>query len=150
MLLLTCFLLFFPIVGFCNCSIFCCMSLYVPSSFAIILLRKKELVALLSLSFWCLVIVVWLFPAVPWVCLQVVIVVFPDRTHILFFKINYLLMHVISIAECSKGSILQYCRPLCLILSGRFAQVNCLDTILCLHYWHLICSKCTFMSNKNK
>ena len=42
---------------------------------------KRELVALLSLSFWCLVIVVWLFAAVPWVCLQFVIVAFPDHTH---------------------------------------------------------------------
>ena len=37
------------------------------------------LVALLSLSSWCLVIIVWLFLAVPWVCLQFVIVVFPDH-----------------------------------------------------------------------
>ena len=28
--------------------------------------------------------VVWLFLAVPWVCLQYVIVVFPDHTHFLF------------------------------------------------------------------
>ena len=41
---------------------------------------KRELVALLSLSSWCLVIVVWLFLAVPWVCLQFVVVVFPDHT----------------------------------------------------------------------
>ena len=41
---------------------------------------KRELVALLGLSSWCLVIVVWLFLAVPWVCLQFVIVVFPDHT----------------------------------------------------------------------
>ena len=45
---------------------------------------KRELVALLSLSSWCLVIVVWLFLAVPWVCMQFVIVVFPDHTHLLF------------------------------------------------------------------
>ena len=70
-----------PVVGFCNCSMFCCMLLYVPSSFAIILMGKRELVALLILSSWCLVIVVWLFLAVPWVCLQFVIVVFPDHTH---------------------------------------------------------------------
>ena len=38
---------------------------------------------LLSLSSWCLVIVVWLFLAVPWGCLQFVIVVFPDHTHLL-------------------------------------------------------------------
>ena len=32
----------------------------------------------------CLVIVVWLFLAVPWGCLQFVIVVFLDHTHLLF------------------------------------------------------------------
>ena len=60
--------------------------LYVHFSFAIILMGKIELVALLSLSGWCLVIVVWLFLAVPWVCLQFVIVVIPDHAHLLFFK----------------------------------------------------------------
>ena len=53
---------------------FCSTLLYVHSSFAIILMGKRELVALLSLSSWCLMIVVWLFPAMPWVCLQFVIV----------------------------------------------------------------------------
>ena len=48
-------------MGFCNCSMFCCALLYVHSSFAIILMGKKELVALLCLSSWCLVIVVRLF-----------------------------------------------------------------------------------------
>ena len=65
---------------------FCCMLLYVPSSFAIILMGKRELVALLSLSTRCPVMVVWFFLAVPWVCLQFVIVVFPDHTHLLFFR----------------------------------------------------------------
>ena len=74
-----------PIVRFCYCSIFCFVFLCVHSSFAIILMRKRELVALLSLSSWYLVIVVWLFIAVPWVCLQFVIVLFPDRTLLLFF-----------------------------------------------------------------
>ena len=60
---------------------FCGALLYVQSSFAIILIGKRELVALLSLSSWCLMIVVWLFFTVPWVCLQFVIVVFPDHTH---------------------------------------------------------------------
>ena len=84
------FLIVTPIVGFCSCFLFCCALLYVPSSFAIILMEKRELVALLSLSSWCLVIVVWLFLAVPWVCLQFVIVVFPDHTHFLFLlrKVN--------------------------------------------------------------
>ena len=49
---------------------------------------KRELVALLSLSSWCLVIVVWLFIAKPWVCLQLVIVVFPDHTLLLFLGNN--------------------------------------------------------------
>ena len=42
---------------------------------------KRELVALLNLSPWCLVIVEWLFLPVPWGCLQFVVVVFPDHTH---------------------------------------------------------------------
>ena len=46
---------------------------------------KRELVALLNLSAWCFVVVVWLFLAVPWVSLQFVIVVFPDHTHFLFW-----------------------------------------------------------------
>ena len=71
------------IVGVCNCSLFCGTLLYVPSRFAIILMGKRELVALLSVSSWCVVIVVWLFLAAPWVCLQFVIVVFPDHTHYL-------------------------------------------------------------------
>ena len=63
---------------------FRCTLLYGPSSFAIILLGKREPVALLSLSSWCLMIVVRLFLVVSWVCLQFVIVVFPDHTHLLF------------------------------------------------------------------
>ena len=45
-----------------------------------------ELVALLYLSSLCLVMVEWLFLAVPWGCLLFVIVVFPDHTHLLFLK----------------------------------------------------------------
>ena len=41
-----------PIVGVCNCSMFCCTVLYVHSSFAIILMEKRELFALVGLS-WC-------------------------------------------------------------------------------------------------
>ena len=63
--------------------------IYVPSSFAIILMGKRGLVALLSLSSRCLVIVMWLFLAMPWVCLQFVIVVFPDHAHLLFFMKLY-------------------------------------------------------------
>ena len=68
----------------CNCSMFCCTLLYVHSSIAIILMGKRELIALLNLSSWCLVMVELLFIAVPQGCLQFVIVVFPDHTHLLF------------------------------------------------------------------
>ena len=71
-------------MGFCNCSMFCCALLYVHSRFTIIVMVKRDLAALLSLSSLCLVIVAWLFLAVPLVCLQFVIVVFPDHTHLMF------------------------------------------------------------------
>ena len=71
-------------MGFCNCSMVCCELLYVHSSFTIILIGKRELVALLSLSSWCLVIVVWFFLAVPWVSLQFVIKIYPYHTHFVF------------------------------------------------------------------
>ena len=69
----------------CLVLVFLFRTLY-PSSFAIILMGKRQFVALLELSSWCLVTVnvVWLFLTVPWVGLQCVIVVFPDHTHLLF------------------------------------------------------------------
>ena len=75
-----------PIVGVCNCSMFCCTLLYIHSSIAIILMGKRELDALLNLSSWCLVMVERLFLAVPQGCLRFVIVVFPDHTHLLFLN----------------------------------------------------------------
>ena len=73
-------------MGVCNCSMYCCTLLYVHSSIAIILMGKRELIALLNLSSWCLVMVERLFLAVPRGCLQFVIVVFPDHTHLLFLR----------------------------------------------------------------
>ena len=67
---------------------FCCMLLYVRTSFAIILMGKRELIAVLSLASWCLLIVVWLFLAVPWICLKFVIVVFSDHTHYFLLEVN--------------------------------------------------------------
>ena len=61
---------------------------YVHSSIAIILMGKRELVALLNLSSWCLVMVERLFLAVPRGCLRFVILVFPDHTHLLFLSLN--------------------------------------------------------------
>ena len=69
-------------MGVCKCSMFCCTLFDVLFSIAIILMGKRELVALLNLSSWCLVMVEWLFLAVPWGCLRFVIVVFPDHTHL--------------------------------------------------------------------
>ena len=59
--------------------------LFVLSSCAIILMRR-ELVALLLLSFGCLITVnvLWLFLTVPWAGLQFVMVVFPDHSLLLF------------------------------------------------------------------
>ena len=75
-------------MGVCNCSMFCCTLLYVHSSIAIILMGKRELVDLLNLSSWCLVMVERLFLAVQWGCMWLVIVVFPDHTHLLFLKLG--------------------------------------------------------------
>ena len=92
-------------MGFGNCSLFGFVLRSVHSCYAIILMVKRELVALLSLSTWCLMIVVWLFLAVPWACLQFVIVVCPDHTHFFepklhfvtfdfdLFKLNKLFLH---------------------------------------------------------
>ena len=58
---------------------------------------KRELIALLNLSSWCLVMVERLFLAVLRGCLQFVIVVFPDHTHLLFL-IYYIKMYVIVVS----------------------------------------------------
>ena len=67
-------------------SLFCYALLCVHSNFAIILNRKRKLVALLLLSYRCTVTVnvLRLFLAVPWAGLQCTIVVIPDHTHLLF------------------------------------------------------------------
>ena len=70
-------------------NLFCYALLCVHSSFAIIMKRKRKLVAL----YYCLtdVNVLWLFRMLWWVDLQCVIVVFPDHTPSLF-KENYILV----------------------------------------------------------
>ena len=66
-------------------SLFCCALLCVHSSFAIILKRKRKLVAwfLLSYRFIVTMNVLWLFLTVSWVGLQCVIVAFSDQIHLL-------------------------------------------------------------------
>ena len=66
-------------MGFCNCSMVCCALLCVHSSFAIISMGKRELVALLCMSSWCLVMVVYFFLTMPQVCLQFAIMVLSDH-----------------------------------------------------------------------
>ena len=72
----------------CNCSMFCCALLCAHYSFAIILMEKRKLVALLNLSSWCLVIFVWLIFTEPCVFLQFVSVVFPDHTNFVFLSVE--------------------------------------------------------------
>ena len=58
---------------------------------------KRELVALLNLSSWCLVMVERLFLAVPLGCLRFVIVVFPDHTH--YFYCYHILCFIVEIIK---------------------------------------------------
>ena len=77
--------MYFPLFGEVLClSLFCYAFLYVHSSFAIILKRNRKLVALLLLSYRCIVTIniLWLFLTVPWVGLQYVVVVIPDHIHL--------------------------------------------------------------------
>ena len=85
---------------------------------------KRELVALLNLSFWCLVMVEGLFLAVQPVCLRFVIVVFPDHTHLLFITIC---MHII----CAK----------LFVFTKYIAHVKCLQTKFVYMQQPLICRR---------
>ena len=72
---------------------------------------KRELIALLNVSSWCLVMVERLFLAVPRGCLQFVIVVFPDHTHLLFLlhirvKGETFLSPPVNFADRSKAVLL--------------------------------------------
>ena len=74
-------------VGVLCWSLFWYELLCVLSSFAIFLSRKRELVALLLMSFARLIALnsLRLFLAVPWVGLKCVVVVSPDNTHLLVY-----------------------------------------------------------------
>ena len=93
-------------MGVYNCSMSCCTLLYVLSSIAIILMGKRELIALLNLSSCCLVVVERLFLAMPRGCLRFVIVVFPDHTHLLFYIRRLVCAFVVCILDF-KHIILQ-------------------------------------------
>ena len=112
-------------MGVCNCSMFCCTLLYIHSSIAINLMGKRELIALLNLSSWCLVMVGRLFLAVPRGCLQFMIVVFPDHTHLLFLAdlLKQFLLHLESYLVKEKKHEVGRCHQLCLQL-GFFMSVH--------------------------
>ena len=113
---------------------FCCTLLYVNSSTAIILMGKRELVALLNLSSWCLVMVERLFLAVPGGCLRFVIVVFPDHTHLLFLCLSCCLV-------CSLQLVVT-CLGRTDLLALLYVMLSCVSvTCLCGvlgQVWHLI------------
>ena len=75
----------------------CCALLCDHPIFGIIFKRKPKLVALLLLSYRCIVSIyfLWLFLAVPWVGLQCVILVFPDRNHLFFGASKHNKKHII-------------------------------------------------------
>ena len=58
--------------------------------------EERKLVAALLLSYRCIVTinVLWLFLTVPQVCLQCVIVVFPDHTHLCLLYIDQIKIDV--------------------------------------------------------
>ena len=65
----------------------------------------RELIALLNLSSWCLVMIERLFLAVPRGCLQFVIVVFPDHTHLLFSKVSQIVLEKVALLFFSEMKI---------------------------------------------
>ena len=73
-------------VGVLCLSLFCYALLCVHSRFAIIFKRKRKLVALLLLSYSCIVTInaLWIFLSVSCVGLQCVVVVFLEHTHLYF------------------------------------------------------------------
>ena len=76
-----------PIVGFCNCPMFCCALHCVHSGSAIILWEERAgcfalLVFQVSHDF-CVAL-----PRVTQVCLQFVNVVFANHTHLIFFSLR--------------------------------------------------------------
>ena len=67
---------------------------------------KRELVALLNLSSWCLLMAYGLFLAVPRGVLRFVIVVFPDHTHLLFMEVLIRPLSCLSLSALSENDII--------------------------------------------
>ena len=86
--MIYCFMCFPLFVGVLCLSLFCYALCCVHSSFVIFLKRNGKLVALLLLSYRCIVTinVLWLLLMVPWVGLQYMVAVFLHYTHYPFFS----------------------------------------------------------------
>ena len=88
------------------------------SIFAIILTKKRWLVALLLLSFECFVTVnvLRLFLMVPWVCLQSLNVVFPNYTHLLFVSLvkhgRHIGIMTPTSSSSSSSALSNFCFPI--------------------------------------
>ena len=95
---------------------------------------KRGLAALLSLFYWCLVIVVWLFLVVPWVCLQFVIVEFPDHTYLLFwYQLNaFKLPGGLGCCTIRSKAVVQLLLIVFLFLLSLFVGILCLVLVLLL------------------
>ena len=114
---------------------------------------KRELVDLLSLSSWCLMIVVWLFLLAPWVCLQFVIVIFRDYSYLLFFGDIHANSEAssegsgesyLSLRLCIKSLVLPKMAKCVLFLPAANTLVSlhiCADKIIgqCDKYQYLLC-----------
>ena len=114
-------------VGVLCLSLFCYIILCVHFSFAIILKRKRKLVALLLLSFRCIVTlnVLWLFLKVPCVCLQYMLVVFLDHTHLLFVCLYAKISHWRKHLHAADGFNIQNCQMI-LFRSRRKVKYICI------------------------
>ena len=88
---------------------------------------KRELVALLLLSYGCLatVNVLRLFLTVPWVGLCCVIVVFPDHSQLLFY------LRRLSESRSSGGSSPSVCLSVCQSVRLSATLLGCLVCVIC-------------------
>ena len=82
----------------------------VHSSIAIILMGKRELVALLNLSSWCLVMVELLFLVVPWGCLGLWLWYFLIILTYYFLDSSFLYFYAIQESSTELSTPLPLCR----------------------------------------
>ena len=95
-------------------------------------------VALLLLSYRCLVSasILWLFLAVPWVGLQCVITVVPDRTQVHFFKNKkmYLELHTFIKIICVNVDLTwNRCKYEACAAFNRLLQANSINSMIHAH-----------------